>query len=225
MRVNNRFQNRVSRMIVPCKKSLLASSLGLLALATAACGPVDHGENQSVVKWGMHSYGLRANLLNLLPGQSVEVCAQTNEQLNAAVTAIEKWATVINRWGKFSVKPCGSRSNLVITVQGSSVVGQNQFTANPGRILVMGSASGDFLQAILLHEIGHSWGLCDQYMDAGSASCSSTRSPSQNNNEVMGATSANKLQLTEGDKVGIRTVANMDSPANNAWRNHLRMRP
>ncbi len=195
----------------------------MAAMLTASCGSVNPEQKKSEVKWGVHSGGLQANLLNLLPRQSVEVCGQSAEQMNAAVAGIQKWSTVISRWGQFSVKPCGSQSNLVINIEGSSVVGLNYFMQNPGLIYVMSSATGHYLEAILLHEMGHSWGLCDQYTDAGSASCSGTTGPFQDNNEVMGTTMPEKLTLTEGDKVGIRTVVKMDSPANNAWRTHLRM--
>jgi hypothetical protein len=198
---------------------LVVAACGLF---TFACGSQADVHKNSEMKWWMHEYGLQANLLNLLPGQSVEVCAQTDEQRQATIDGIKQWATVIGRWGHFTVKSCGSGANLVVNVQGSSVTGQNWFMSNPGSILVLFSASGDFLKAILLHEMGHSWGLCDQYTDAGTAACSTVRSPTQNNYEVMGVTSPDKLLLTQGDASGIQAVTRLESPSNNAWRRFLR---
>jgi hypothetical protein len=102
------------------------------------------------------------------------------------------------------------------------MTGLNYFTARPGKIFIKSSASGNFLRAIALHEYGHSFGLCDQYKDAGSAGCSDAKSARQENAEVMGATNASKLNLTMGDIEGVRKAASdMSVRANQAWQNYL----
>ena len=188
-----------------------------------ACGS-QSGESNSEMKWGVHQSGLRANLFNLRPGQSVEICGQTAQQTQYAIEAIEQWATPIRRWGHFHVKPCGSGSNLRIYIQGSSVWGLNQFTLNPGYIQVYSQASGMMLKALLLHEIGHSWGLCDQYMSSGNAGCSYNRGPYQDDSEVMGSSHAGKTALTAGDIAGIQAIVAIDTPVNHAWRDFLAQR-
>ncbi|MCX6117715.1 MAG: hypothetical protein NT027_09250 [Proteobacteria bacterium] len=160
------------------------------------------------------------------PNQSVEVCAQKSNWVTAGHEAIQKWSTVLGRWGHFKVNPCNSGSDLKINMQPFGQTGLNYFTENPGRIFIQSSASGDFLKAVVLHEFGHSFGLCDQYKDAGSAGCSSSRSDRQENSEVMGQTNAGKIQLTPGDIKGVQTIAQDPGVRSTAiWSQYLANSP
>lgn len=185
-----------------------------------ACKPED--QSLSRLKWGIHNSARGANLLNLLPNQSVEVCAENPESVPAAHEAIQKWSTAIGRWGYFKIKECGQGADLRIDMYGYNATGMNYFTAKPGKIYISSSSSGNFRKAIILHEYGHSYGLCDQYKDAVSASCSDEGSERQENSEVMGATDPTKIQLTPGDIEGARKAASSPLvPSTKVWENFL----
>lgn len=192
----------------------------ILAVTMVGCRD---GNAVSRVKWGVHNSAKWANLLNLRPNQSVEICSDNQEHIPAAHFAIEQWATAIGRWGHFKVLDCGKGAALRINMEGFDQTGMNMFTGNPGRIQVKSSATGSFLKAIALHEYGHSYGLCDQYKDAGSASCSDDSSPRQDNDEVMGSTTPKKLTLTAGDLEGVRHASgDFSIKANSEWDNYLK---
>ena len=179
-------------------------------------------QNLSRLKWGVHLSARNANLLNLLPNESVEVCADNPESIPAAHEAIQKWSTVIGRGGYFKIKDCGQGADLRIDMYGYDAAGMNYFSARPGKIYISTTSSGDFRKALILHEYGHSYGMCDQYKDSASANCSDDRSERQENNEVMGATNASKLQLTAGDIEGVRKAASSSAvPSTKTWENFL----
>ena len=194
----------------------------LLLMAGLLQGCKPPTEPESRLQWGVHKSARAANLLNLLPNQSVEVCADKQDWVAASHEAIQKWAAALGRWEHIKIAPCGQRSDLTINVQGFESTGLNYFTARPGKIFMKSSATGNFLRAIALHEFGHSFGLCDQYKDAGSSNCSDARSERQQNEEVMGATNASKLNLTMGDIEGVRKAASdLSVRANAQWQNYL----
>jgi hypothetical protein len=205
----------------------LTAFVSFAVFGSAGCMPQNETEG-SAVKWGVHSNAPSANILNLRPGETMEVCGrfqdpqQKTAHEQAAQAAIQQWATAINRWGHFKLNPCGSGSKLVINIQAGNQTGLNYFSYNPGQIYIGRTSNPNFLRAVILHEIGHSFGMCDQYTDAGSANCSEHHSPRQENGEVMGATSANKLQLTPGDIEGVRAAADLPNvPANQEWKQYL----
>lgn len=194
--------------------------MSLAVLVMAGCKPASDAESR--LTWGVHQSARSANLLNLLPNQSVEVCADKQDWVAAGQEAIQKWATAINRWGHIKVVNCGQSADLTINMKGFDSTGLNYFTARPGRIFLKSTATGNFLRAVALHEYGHSFGLCDQYKDAGSANCSDARSERQQNEEVMGATNASKVNLTMGDIEGVRKAASdLSVRANSQWNNYL----
>jgi len=194
----------------------------LLLSITAALFGCRPTEMESRLKWGVHRSARNANILNLLPKQSVEVCADQQEWMTAGQEAIQKWSSAIGRAGHLKVVACGQSADLTINMSGFDSSGLNYFTERPGRILIRSSATGNLLRALALHEYGHSFGLCDQYKDAGSANCSDDKSERQQNDEVMGATNPSKLNLTQGDIEGVRKAASDTTiKANNQWKNYL----
>ena len=189
--------------------------------ALSSCRP-EVAQNVSRIKWGVHQEARNANLLNLLPGQSVSVCAPNDEWTKNAHDAIKQWGSAIGRWGFFEVKDCDQKSDLRIDIQGFENTGLNYFTSRPGRVFIDASATGRFAKAITLHEFGHSFGMCDQYMDAGNANCSSDRGPRQDTDEIMGATTPQKLKLTAGDIEGVmKAASDMSIRANAKWQSFL----
>ena len=113
--------------------------LVLIALLTFACRQPQ--TDRSTVKWGVHQMGPNANILNLLPNQTLEVCAPNDEWISAAKSAVQQWATAIGRWGYFEIKPCNSSANVKITMSGFDQAGLNYFTENPGRIYIQSNAN------------------------------------------------------------------------------------
>ncbi len=195
--------------------------LSLLLLASCNASN-DKTSNRSKLQWGEHASGMYANLINLKPNESVEVCADDPEWIPAAHSAIEKWSTVLGRWGHFKVNNCGAGSTVKINMSPFNQTGLNYFTENPGRIYIQGSAQGNFMKAIVLHEFGHSFGMCDQYTDVGTANCSGNGSGRQENSEVMGSTSADKQNLTAGDIAGVKALAKSSRiRANQLWDDYL----
>lgn len=197
------------------------SLFGLCLAATLfSCRPT--ATERSELQWGVHRMARNANILNMLPNQSVEVCADKQDWMTAGQEAIQKWATAIDRAGHLKVVACGQSADLTIKLQGFDSAGLNYFTERPGRIQLRSSATGNLLRALALHEFGHSFGLCDQYKDAGSANCSDAKSERQDNDEVMGATNSSKLNLTMGDIEGVRKAASdLTIKANSQWKNYL----
>jgi hypothetical protein len=182
-------------------------------------------ETESNPSWNTHRAARFANLLTLSPNETVELCGPTNEHVAAGVDAIRQWAEPIGRWGHFRVQDCGSGSDLRINIRNSNqYVGLNYLTSNPGLIYTRTGASGNFLKALMLHEIGHSWGLCDQYTDPGRENCATNRPPSPG--EVMGGTNASKIRLTPGDIEGIKAAAGLqDVSINQRWQVYLETLP
>lgn len=190
----------------------------LVALGLQGCKAPDNGESR--LQWGVHKQARTANVLNLLPNQSVEVCADRQDFVAGVQEAIRKWASAIDRVDHIKINNCGQTSDLTIRLYEGAPV--NHYNARPGKIFLPASASGPLLRAYALHEVGHSFGLCDQYRDVGAASCSDARSERQQNNEVMGATTKEKLNLTLGDIEGVRTAASdMSIRANKQWHTYL----
>lgn len=200
----------------------LFTRIAVLTTLLTACGKPSTDNYE--VMWGVHTMARSANLLNLKPRQSVEVCTDASDRLAAAHDAIRKWATALGRWGHFTLNPCNSNSTVKINILPGNQVGLNYFTANPGRIFIQSNATGKFMSAIMLHEFGHSFGMCDQY--SGGGGCSNHSSPRKENSEVMGATSANKQTLTPGDIEGVRKAASaIRTEAAIAWEQYLAANP
>ena len=105
----------------------------LAGMALAGCRA---GETESRVKWGVHNSARYANLLNLLPNQSVEVCADKEDWVSAGQEAIQKWSSAIGRWGHFKIVKCGESADLTIRMMGYESAGINYFTERPGRIQI-----------------------------------------------------------------------------------------
>ena len=131
--------------------------LGFMALL-CSCRP---DSSVSQLKWGVHRSARSANILNLLPEQSIEVCADKQDWMTAGQEAIQKWATAADRWGHIKVVACGQTADLTINLKGFESAGLNYFSEKPGRILLRSSATGNMLKALALHEFGHSFGLCE----------------------------------------------------------------
>gem|GEM_PF-4771461 len=154
------------------------------------------------------SYAQFANIASLRPGESIEFCGRS-DQVAAAESALSKWLTPLGREGHINVNTCNQGSTLRINMTGInqcagspacnsyqfSYGGGEQSQLPDGTIEIQSSINGVYLDAIMLHELGHSFGLCDQYPNSHNCSTGSTKS----NSEVMGTTDPTKSELTPGD--------------------------
>lgn len=198
----------------------------VIALVVGSCTPPNGQGKNSRIKWGMLEGGGTANIIGLKPGDSLEFCSSDPDDVAGAERATERWATAIGRWGHFKMNKCSSNSTVTINIEKFGQTGLNYWNAKPGRIYVNSGANGDFLNAILLHEVGHSFGLCDQYKDAASANCSANRSQQQQNSEIMGSTSPKKLELGPGDIEGVKSVAaDPEIDSTKTWIDFLKTSP
>jgi hypothetical protein len=181
------------------------------------------------LKWDLLGQADYANMLSVLPNESVEICSSDQELIDEAKSAIQQWSVAINRWGHFKLNDCGKGSDLRInmvpftpTAQ-ENILARNFYWKNPGHIDVLFNITGDFKKAVVLHELGHSFGLCDQYEKEGyNPGCSGIGTPRKQNNEIMGATDQTKLKLTDGDiKGALEAATNPQIPFSKPWKEYL----
>jgi hypothetical protein len=186
------------------------------SLIITGCNPQSNPESDPT--WGMFkdSNHLRlVTLLNLPPQSKVCVSGYNAEK---AVWAINQWSTAAGRQNHLKAASCyneaGARSIRIVGPESGScdpnVAGK---TDTVSEVKICQNFQENILDHVFLHEIGHMWGLCDQY-DGGRNCQGGTTNP----NTVMGAASG--LQsLTPDDIEGIRAVTQSDSiPANQAWK-------
>lgn len=170
----------------------------------------------SEAKWGHlddNTGGNRAGwFINIMPGETVEICGSDRE-IYETEKAFKKWAAAIGRAEQIKVVACTdaepSKKKWVITVSQSS---WSMCTPGTGKVEMGGGGSGP--TEAMLHEMGHLWGMCDQYTD----NCDPENRGEWNLGSVMG--SAASLELKEDDIVGIKKLAQRegpDFPANAVW--------
>jgi hypothetical protein len=207
------------------KKNIQLIAMILFAWALSSCRS-EQVENESRLQWGVHQMAYGANLLNLRPTQTVEVCAPKQEWVQYAQEAIQKWSSALGRWGHFQVNPCRSGSTLKINLIPGDELGLNYFTEKPGRIYIGSNLGNKLARAVILHEFGHSFGMCDQYPSNAGKGCSSASSGRLENREIMGTTDPSKTELTQGDIEGVKTAAEKaGAQANGEWQQFLAANP
>ena len=170
--------------------------------------------------------------MSLRPGESLEFCGR-QDQIDAAQNATGQWLEPLGRNNHIQVNPCNSNSTLRINITAlDRCVGapacniQQYFSGNSSRledgtIEINQRYVGSELQAFLLHELGHSFGLCDQYKDKSSAGCQGgAGAPRQNNDEIMGATNSRKQTLTQGDIDALYRAEAINVRSAQAWEQY-----
>lgn len=220
---------------------MLKLKLSLPLLLVSILGPLACGEKAGKVgETSDLMYGFlnnkTASLLTLKPGDKVLVCGTQQENLRElAFVSVKKWSEA------------SGRANLVVE-QNESCTNRKQYAASiavayngsncQGNILGYHSQSGqhhDIVScplakssqgpATMLHEVGHAWGLCDQYDENNAAritfhdNCQSQYKSAAAARSIMGGGYQNSPNgLTEDDFLGIRIGAcRPDIAANTAW--------
>ncbi len=215
----------------------LKNYIFLLLAFLASLSSCKISSSESGLRGDLHTgFGTHANIMSLRPGESLEFCGQRQDQIQAAERAVAKWLTPIGRNGHLNINPCNTGSNLRINLtainrcQGSPAC--NIYRLNlgepdngrfdDGTIEISSQVSGAYLDAMLLHELGHSFGLCDQYTDKASANCvGAPGAPRQDNREIMGATDASKQQLTQGDLDALQRAVDANYRSTGDWQHFL----
>jgi hypothetical protein len=196
-------------------KKILSPLLGII-FAAISCGKSQE-EDKSDLKWGIFRQTWHVNntgLLSLPPNSKICVRGYMAKE---TVAAIKQWSDAVGRTtylpanvdcvdGKRNIEIRGPRDSAC---QGG-IAGD---TNTVDRIRVCQQFPAPVLQHVLLHEVGHMWGLCDQY--GGGQECQQGR---VNPNTIMGAASG-ITRLTPDDIEGIKFVTSQSNlGANRAWQ-------
>lgn len=191
-------------------------------------------ESESELQWGHlkkrnGGYDESKNwLINAPPGSTIAVCEKYGE---LAVAGLKKWSDPIDRTSRLNyVTNCNSLPRNAIRIYLKPMSPYEQGIAYADLIkmeivynlqAIQSAGINGGLESVLLHEMGHVWGLCDQYDMGNYTNCdySSPGKTASNRvlNSVMGE--GGRLELTSDDITGIEMLAKRDDlPGNAAWK-------
>jgi hypothetical protein len=196
-------------------KKILTIMIGI-TFAAISCGKSQE-EDKSDLKWGIFSQTWHVNntgLLSLPP--NAKICVR-GYMAKETVAAIKQWTDAVGRTAYLPANVDCVDGKRNIEVRGprdaacqSGIAGD---TNTVDRIRVCQQYPAPVLQHVLLHEVGHMWGLCDQY--GGGQGCQQGR---VNPNTIMGV-ARGITSLTPDDIEGIKFVTSQPNlGANRAWQ-------
>jgi hypothetical protein len=187
--------------------------------------------------WGHLDGFLEPTLVNVPPNAKIAVCADA-KMLAPVMNAMRAWATALGRLEHLKLEatcdPAGA-SGWVSVVDPVSAQDkadcQSDAFADPafkktdfgGGIMVC--HPDQEMVGLLIHEVGHLWGMCDQYADdtfevGMHSSCSKVNASASATTSVMNGTGPK--ELTPDDVAGIKALAaRTDIPANAVWKKFL----
>ena len=180
--------------------------LKLILWALLSAMPSCHqASSDSKLQWGFLAPG-SSLLIHVPDGGTIRVCG---EYFNSVRWAIQTWGVPINRSYNVVYDCTNAQINLFVQNeqyakdQCESLKITTAFAhplQSPQEIVDCGILAGN--DAIVLHEVGHLFGLCDQYA-ASIGNCET------NNGIVIGSVmnANNSLTLTEDDIEGIQALA------------------
>lgn len=199
--------------------------IGLIISTLFGCGAPDP---QAKLQWGAlpegDSIGYGKWLVDLMPSDSIRVCADTDDLAERGVQIVKLWAAPIGRAEKLDVKAgCSGGVRLLKIHDGSAgPCGAGAAGCSGGNEIWIGNARSKLGTYVMIHEIGHQWGMCDQY--AGVENCEVSGPNGKNNRSVMGNGNPNQTNISADDIEGIRYLADMypqrprKTKANDAWK-------
>ena len=204
-------------------QTLFFMSVVIFAWLMVSCRPAEQGTQ---LKWGhldeVATDGSKA--IQAGPNDKIELCGPQTENVSWALLT---WMKSISREQRIAsnIVPCNSGAKFKIQLTSQSG-GMAQFPSAPawtsGSTITFNAGiqpidGSNMFKAILLHEMGHVVGLCDQY--SGVDNCNSLHSSGQKvGDSIMGATNPNKLNLSQDDVTGAQKLAERsDVPANAQW--------
>ena len=209
----------------------------MIVTAAQACGPQpglrDVAPNKPTVirvdpysgTWGHLAAGRQKWLAQMEPGNHVSVCGDSESALSEGLS---QWSDAAGRSGSLKVdSECDLSAERVIKVVGTETSESQRRCATFPKAaaltyveqgLVVVCENGGNLQAIMLHEAGHLWGMCDVYPQqlAGSGNCDSRFFTGASRKSVMGA--SYESVLSNDDKAGIKAlIERRDIGGNGKW--------
>lgn len=177
---------------------------------------------QNGEKWGHFNsqFGSPSSwAINIPPGGSISVCG--GPQAIPTVKAVRAWAAAAGRDKDISVK-LGCDKGYIINLQEYCDGNGTPAWAMPYNRTIKWCSSymNGIVTPVVMHEVGHLWGLCDQYAEMN---CDyNHRTPSLVTSSMMGASSPNKTKLTGDDVEGIlRLASRPEAPSNALWKTWL----
>ena len=176
----------------------------------------------SNTSWGRMIEYQEVTLLKVPPKGKVTVCADNKSVGQHIAKAILVWAKEIQR-DKYMTSDdnCSSSADIKLSARltDPSICPTAQTYPTLGQI-EYNSSYMSF--PVMLHEVGHNWGLCDQY--DGVANCDDTLVSHTNNDKVKESVMAsnNSSVLMKDDIDGIRAIASFSGIGqNDAWKEFL----
>ena len=201
--------------------TLLMVCISIELIATA-CRPTT-----SETKWGILTDIKTVVLLQVPPKGKVTVCADQQQVGEYVAQAVLVWAKEIGRDNYMSsTNDCDkTNADVTLTVQAASPseCPTAQTYSSLGLIQYNSSEYIYSTFAPMLHEVGHDWGMCDQYIDGlwnCDRSVQNAWTENSNGRSVMGGNYKNTL--AEDDIKGIKYIADMAGIGqNDAWKAFL----
>ena len=189
-----------------------------IQLLTVSCN-----SSLSSTKWGVLQYYSSAVLLKVPPKGKVTVCADNSQVGNHVSKAVLEWATAAGRGGYISSDTeCSSDADLKMTVKAIySGTAYSSYTI--GTITYNVNNQNMMTYSVMLHEVGHAWGLCDQYQGVNNCNDNVQGHGNWNkeNNSIMSY--GNRFSSLQPDDIaGIRYIVDQPGVAqNDAWKEFL----
>lgn len=198
------------------KSKKIISPIAGIIFAVISCGKPQE-EDRSDLNWGVYRQTWHINhtgLLSLPPNSKICVRGYMAKE---TVAAIKQWTDAVGRTARLPANVDCVDGKRNIEVRGprdaacqGGIAGD---TNTVDRIRVCQQYPAPVLQHVLLHEVGHMWGLCDQY--GGGQDCQQGR---VNPNTIMGVATG-RTSLTPDDIEGIKYVTSQPNlGANRAWQ-------
>ena len=202
--------------------------IGFIASILVGCG-TEPKATTTQIKWGHLDYAPNALLLQIPPDGAVGVCGPFADEVSEAIRVC---GGVINRADRINIRGDCQHAKYIKTEAWTQAAICKVFNL-PANCNIVGFAGGNQLvlrqdfprnNNLVLHEVGHFWGMCDQYRgntrDGWIASCSKEhRSNKRHAESIMGAATTGRTKLTDDDIAGIKAMAvRTDIPANRLWQ-------
>ena len=151
------------------KKYLFFTVAILFGVYLFSCKSID-----SETKGGVLNHFEDASLLQLPPNGTVTICSDNTEVGDNVKRAIYTWASAIERDSYISVDTlCSDNTDVTLKVSQDTEAPTAHTEPDKGIIHYKDvDTYGQF--PVMLHEVGHNWGLCDQYYD-GLRNCDNIR--------------------------------------------------
>ena len=199
--------------------------IGIALSMIISCGTAPEPTS---LKWGHLKSARNALLLKVPPDGNLGICGPYADDVSEAVRT---WAAVINRAEQINISD-DCRQKIHIKTEAWSHARICQLFSLPINCRIVGFAGGNQLviredfpldNNLVLHEVGHLWGMCDQYRgntrDGWMNNCNQYYRSSQRHGEsAMGAAYKGRTALTADDIKGIKALAiRNDIPMNSRW--------